>query len=85
MQFHFNQIASQNQMSVNNGNDLAPALKLLWGAQAWLLPHQRLFVKAIAMFLPEAQHVAQRNLSQIYRRVAQTNQLVRGSRSLLVA
>src|SRR5713226_8808548 len=48
------QIASQDQMIVGNGNNVAPALKLRWGAQTSLRPQQRLFVKAVAVFLAEA-------------------------------
>src|SRR5229473_8380990 len=65
-QFWFDQIASQHQMVVCDSNDQSPALKLLWCAQTGFFPHQRLFVKAIAMFLPETQRIAQGDLSQIH-------------------
>src|SRR5260221_17730 len=64
-QFCFDQIASQHQMIVRTGNNMAPTLKLLWGPQTRGFPQQRLFVKAIAMFLPETQHIAQSDLDHI--------------------
>src|SRR5450631_2400978 len=64
-QFCFDQIASQHQMIVRHGNNMAPTLKLLWGPQTRGFPQQRLFVKAIAMFLPETQSVSQSDLDHI--------------------
>src|SRR5215475_5013586 len=67
MQFWFNQRTRKHQMIVDNSDNMAPALKLLWSTQAWLFPHERLFVKAIAMLLPKAQHIAQGDLGEIDR------------------
>src|SRR5438132_7149714 len=43
------QRTSQHQLIVDDGHDLRPALKLLWGPQARLPPQQVLLVKAIAV------------------------------------
>src|SRR5260370_32605562 len=64
-QFCFNQIAGQHQEIVNNGHDVGPALKLLWGPQPRLIPQQRLLLKAIAMFLTETAHIAHTDLRHI--------------------
>ena len=42
---------SEYQMVMNNGDNVTPTFKLLRGVQAYLLPHQRLFVKTIAVLL----------------------------------
>src|SRR6266487_175730 len=83
-QFGFHQIASQHQMIMHHSDNVAPALKLLWGPQARLLPHQCLFVKAIAMLLPKAQHIAQGDLSEIGRRVTEPHEPTHARITLLV-
>src|SRR5258706_3215061 len=50
-QFRFDHRTRQNHLIVGNRHDQAPALKLLWSTQARFFPQQRLFVKAIAVFL----------------------------------
>ena len=49
----------QHQVIVHDGDDLAPAFKLRWGAQPGLCPQQALLVKAIAMFVRVAPPIAQ--------------------------
>src|SRR5437868_3749179 len=41
----------QQQVIVDRGHDLAPALKLGWGAQSGHSPQQGLFLEAIAMLM----------------------------------
>ena len=57
-QLGLDQIACQHQMIVSNGHQVAPALKLLGGTHTRLVPQQRLFRKAIALFLAEAPPIA---------------------------
>src|ERR1700757_4379229 len=64
-QLRFHQITCQPQMIVSNGHHLRPPLELFWSTQTWLVPQQGLFVKAIAMLLPEAQNVSQSDLRRI--------------------
>src|SRR5258708_1780976 len=52
----------QHQVIVHNGDDLAPAFKLRWGAQPGLCPQQALLVEAIAMFVRVAPPIAQGHL-----------------------
>src|SRR5450631_3589985 len=61
----FHHIACQHQMIVDHRDDVAPSLKLLRSSQAWLLPQESLFVKAIAVLLPKAQGISQCNLSHV--------------------
>ena len=58
-QLDLNQVTEQKQMMMSNADNLTPALKLLWGPQARLIPEQSLFIKAIAMLLAKPQGVAQ--------------------------
>src|ERR1700682_4218230 len=48
-QLQFDQITCQHQMVMDNGDYLCPTLELFWRAQAGLRPHQRLFVKTVAV------------------------------------
>src|SRR5438876_3994807 len=64
-QLGLDQIACQHQVIVDNGHDVAPTLQLLRSAQTRLVPEQRLFLKAIAMFLAETQSIAQSHVHQI--------------------
>src|SRR6266852_9282488 len=52
----------QHQVIVHDGDDLAPAFKLRWGAQPGLCPQQVLLLEAIAMFMRVAPPVAQGHL-----------------------
>jgi hypothetical protein len=65
MQLSLDQLACQNQMIVDNGYDVGPALELFRGSQTGLVPHQGLFIETIAMFLAEAQNIAQSYLHKI--------------------
>src|SRR5260221_138686 len=51
-------LASQDQLVLHNGDQLAPALKLLWRAQARVAPQQGLLLETVAMFLRVAPFVA---------------------------
>src|SRR5260370_39909370 len=57
-------LASQDQLVLHHGDHLAPALKLLWRAQARVAPQQGLRVLAVAMFLRVAPFVAWGHLLQ---------------------
>src|SRR6476660_8840520 len=59
VKLRFYQLTCQNQVIEHKSDDLAPALKLLWSAQARLGPQQGLFLEAISMFLAKATDVAQ--------------------------
>jgi hypothetical protein len=64
-QFWLDQRTRQHQMIMGQGDDVAPALKLLRRPQARFLPEPRLLVQTVAVFLPKAQRVAQCHLRQI--------------------
>src|SRR6266851_3677615 len=57
-------LASQDQLVLHNSDHLAPALKLLWRAQARVAPQQGLLLEAVAMFLRVAPFVAWGHLLQ---------------------
>src|SRR6476646_8191217 len=65
VQLSFHEVACQNQVIEDNGDNLAPAFKLLWSAQARLGPQQGLLLEAISMFLAKATDVAQGDFHQI--------------------
>src|SRR6266566_1230948 len=54
----------QNQLVMGARDDLCPALRLLWGAQTWLIPQQHLLVQPIAMLLRVAQPIGRADLGQ---------------------
>src|SRR6266487_5597612 len=83
-QFWLNQVAGQHQMVMHNGDNMTPALKLLWGPQTRGFPQQRLFVKAIPMLLPEAENIPQSNLGQIHLRIADPDKPTNAWVTLLV-
>src|SRR5712691_4271210 len=62
--FSLPHLASQDQLVLHDGDHLAPALKLLWGAQARAAPQQGLLLEAVAMFLRVASFVAWGHLLQ---------------------
>src|ERR1700687_6107400 len=64
-QCRLNQVARQNQMIVNDGDDLGPALKLFWGAQTRLFPQECLFVKTVAVLLSATASISQADLCDI--------------------
>src|SRR2546429_3767706 len=59
------QVACQHQVIVDTSHQVRPALKLCGRPHTRLFPQQRLFVEAIAMFLAEAQRIAQGDRNQI--------------------
>src|SRR5450631_3771926 len=73
-QLDLNEISGQKQLIMRNGHNQAPALKLLWGAQARLVPQQALFIEAIAMLLTKSQSIPQRNLRHVFLLIAQPDQ-----------
>src|SRR6266700_417766 len=58
------QRTSQHQQMVRAGHDVRPALRPLRSTQAWLIPEQLLFIKAIAMLLRVAQAIVWADLGQ---------------------
>src|SRR5450631_707279 len=73
-QLDLNEISGQKQLIMRNGHNQAPALKLLWGAQARLVPQQALFIEAIAMLLTKSQGIAQGNLRHVFLLIAKPDQ-----------
>src|SRR6266568_2528352 len=60
----------QDQLVMGARDDLGPALRLLWGAQTWLIPQQHLLVQTIAMLVRVAQAIGRADLGQGCRLVA---------------
>src|SRR2546422_697733 len=54
----------EDQQIMDNGHNLRPALKLLRGAQARLVPQQSLFLKAITMLHAKATPIQRPDLGQ---------------------
>src|SRR5437764_6792878 len=69
----------QQQMIMHDSDDLAPALKLRWGAQSGHSPQQVLFLEAIAMLVRVAPSIAQGHLGDtgLWRAVPQKPTLPR--------
>lgn len=61
----FHQISCQHQMVMGHGDNVTPAFKLLWGAQAWSFPQKGLFVETITVLLRETTSISQANLHDI--------------------
>ena len=59
-----NHRACQSQEILHHGHDLGPALKLCGCTQAWVIPQQSLFLKAIAMLNAVAAGIERRHLSR---------------------
>src|SRR5258706_5058521 len=68
------QFACQDQVIVDNGHKVGPALKLFGSTQTRLFPQQGLFVKAIAMFLAKAQNISQSDVHEIGLLVSNPNE-----------
>src|SRR5712691_5199434 len=60
----------QDQLVMGARDDLGPALRLLWGAQTWLIPEQHLLVQPIAMLVRVTQAIGRADLGQGCRLVA---------------
>src|SRR5438874_7408588 len=54
----------QDQLVMGASDNLCPALRLLWGAQTWLIPQQHLLVQPIAMLMRVAQPIGRADLGQ---------------------
>src|SRR5260370_21571426 len=64
---------------------LGPALKLLWSAQARLIPQQGLLVEPIAMLLTKPQDVSQANGDQISLRITNPDEPTHARITLSIA
>src|SRR5258708_7025492 len=59
-----NQGTCQKQLVVRASDDLCPPFRLLWGAQAWLVPEQDLLIQAETMLVRVTQAIGRADLSQ---------------------